>query len=208
MLKMVFMKKNEIKNHSFINYFGIYFFLLFTDVFFKCCLIEMKSFKKESFSHEQLFAKCLFLIANHLNQQPTTTIYTLSLVNKKSYATIATMIKKAINMINHSKIHREKYDCTNLRKNWLIKQMALCDATLSFTIFQENKKILIAYTNLTSKNTVLSMSKCLNYLSKKTDLPIFTLSHLCPCLLYLKYYTFLYKDRFNLYNSHHQCILL
>lgn len=200
------MKKNEIKNHSFINYFSIYFFLFFTHTFFKCCLIEMKNFKNQSFSQEELFAKCLFLIADHLNQQPTTIIYTLSLVNKKVHTIIATMITSAITMINDSKIYREKYNCTNLRKNWLVKQIALCDRTLSFTLFEENKKTLIAYTNLTSKNTVLSMSRCLNYLSKKTGLPIFTLSHLCPCLLYLKYYTFLYGDRFNFSNN--QCILL
>lgn len=208
MLKISFMKKDEIKNPLLTNYFFIYFFLLFMHIFFQGCLIEMKNLRQEYFSQEKLFAKCLFFIMNHLDQQPTTTIYTLSLINKKSYTIIANMIKKAINMINHSKIHREKYDCTNLRKNWLIKKIAFCDATLSFTIFQENKKSFITCTNPPSNNTLLSMSKCLNYLSKKTDLPIFTLSHLCPCLMYLKYYTFLYGDRFNVYNSHDQCILL
>jgi hypothetical protein len=175
-----------------------------------CSAIEMTNFTTKQikvYSQEELFARSFFLIINQLEQYPTTIIRTFTRVNKILYTTIHASISEIFTMIKEAKKYRTEYDCTALRKNWLVNEIYLLDKPLHFQVYTElGKKYVLSCNNVT-KGNLNCLNKCVNYLSLKTELPVYTLSQMFRCLKYLKYYTFEYGQKFNLYTPHGTCIL-
>lgn len=185
-------------------------FVLVMNQMIVCAEIELKAIKHASL--EKLTPDYFSHIIRQLEQDPLITIKTFTHVNKRMRETVFLILDQIRNMLDMAKKDRSKYNPINLRNHCLIRGLCSVDKSLFLSLLKGKRKknatCWFVGTAINAEKSLTSIGKFINYFSYWKEISVQTLAALFGCTQYLKYYTFIYGDQFNLYMSNGPCILL